>query len=45
MIILAPTPLLAATFIVFGEVVRQLGTAYARLKPRLCESLLFTVAL
>ncbi|KAF5383243.1 hypothetical protein D9615_004860 [Tricholomella constricta] len=32
--ILAPTPLVAANFIILGRIVRKLGTAYSRLPPR-----------
>ncbi|KAJ7136413.1 RTA1 like protein-domain-containing protein [Mycena crocata] len=33
-IIIAPTPLLAATFIIFSRVVQQLGTSYSWLTPK-----------
>ncbi|KAJ6472910.1 RTA1-like protein [Mycena vitilis] len=33
--IIAPTPLLAATFMIFARIVEQLGTSYSRLTPRL----------
>ncbi|RDB15560.1 Uncharacterized protein C17G6.02c [Hypsizygus marmoreus] len=32
--ILAPTPLLAANFVILGRVIRRLGTYYSRLPPR-----------
>ncbi|KAJ2935028.1 hypothetical protein H1R20_g2081, partial [Candolleomyces eurysporus] len=32
--ILAPTPLLAATFVIFGEIIRRTGQIYSRLSPR-----------
>ncbi|KAJ7076668.1 RTA1-like protein [Mycena belliarum] len=32
--IIAPTPLLAATFIIFSRVVKQLGTSYSMLTPK-----------
>ncbi|RDB18398.1 Uncharacterized protein C17G6.02c [Hypsizygus marmoreus] len=32
--ILAPTPLLAANFVILGRVIRRLGTSYSRLPPR-----------
>ncbi|KAJ7660125.1 RTA1 like protein-domain-containing protein [Mycena polygramma] len=32
---IAPTPLLAATFILFARIVEHLGTSYSRLTPRL----------
>ncbi|KAJ2915434.1 hypothetical protein MD484_g4984, partial [Candolleomyces efflorescens] len=32
--ILAPTPLLAATFVIFGEIIRRIGQVYSRLSPR-----------
>lgn len=34
----APTPLIAAYFIIFAEIIRRLGPCYSRLKPRMCES-------
>ncbi|KAF9237338.1 RTA1 like protein-domain-containing protein, partial [Melanogaster broomeanus] len=33
--ILAPTPLVAANFIIFGKIITQLGTQYSRLSPKL----------
>jgi hypothetical protein len=38
--ILAPTPMLAANFILLGHIVPRLGTSYSRIAPRLCELLL-----
>ncbi|RXW22085.1 hypothetical protein EST38_g3773 [Candolleomyces aberdarensis] len=32
--IIAPTPLLAATFVIFGEIIRRTGQIYSRLSPR-----------
>ncbi|RDB18400.1 Uncharacterized protein C17G6.02c [Hypsizygus marmoreus] len=32
--ILAPTPLLAANFVILGRIIRRLGTSYSRLPPR-----------
>ncbi|KAF6748222.1 RTA1-like protein [Ephemerocybe angulata] len=32
--ILAPTPLIAATFVLFGRIINRLGTSYSRLTPR-----------
>ncbi|KAJ2915435.1 hypothetical protein MD484_g4983, partial [Candolleomyces efflorescens] len=32
--IIAPTPLLAATFVIFGEIIRRIGQTYSRLSPR-----------
>ncbi|KJA24390.1 hypothetical protein HYPSUDRAFT_162133 [Hypholoma sublateritium FD-334 SS-4] len=34
LLVLAPTPLLAANFVIFGRLIRQLGQSYSRLKPR-----------
>ncbi|KAJ2915882.1 hypothetical protein MD484_g4518, partial [Candolleomyces efflorescens] len=31
--IVAPTPLLAATFVIFGEIIKRLGSIYSRLTP------------
>lgn len=39
LLVLAPTPLLAANFVIFGRLIRRLGQSYSRLKPRRCESL------
>ncbi|KAJ4488398.1 RTA1-domain-containing protein [Lentinula aciculospora] len=33
--ILGPTPLIAATFVILGRVIEQLGTSYSRLSPRM----------
>jgi hypothetical protein len=35
----APTPLVAAYFIILAEIIRRLGPCYSRLKPRMCELL------
>ncbi|KAJ3510372.1 hypothetical protein NLJ89_g4716 [Agrocybe chaxingu] len=32
--VLGPTPLLAANFVIFGRITRQLGPAYSRIRPR-----------
>ena len=32
--IIAPTPLLAANFVMMGRLVRRLGPSYSRLSPR-----------
>ncbi|KAH8108533.1 RTA1-domain-containing protein [Phellopilus nigrolimitatus] len=32
--IIAPTPLVAANFVILGHLIQQLGTQYSRLKPR-----------
>ena len=37
MLIVAPTPLLAANFVMMGRIVRRLGVKYSRLSPRLCS--------
>ncbi|TFK26843.1 RTA1-domain-containing protein [Coprinopsis marcescibilis] len=34
-LITAPTPLLAANFVIFGRIIRALGTNYSRLRPRM----------
>ena len=34
---LAPTPLLAANFMIFGEVIKRLGISNSRLTPRWCK--------
>ncbi|KAF9479963.1 RTA1-domain-containing protein [Pholiota conissans] len=39
--IVAPTPLLAANFVIFGRIVRVLGQRYSRLRPRL-YTIIFT---
>jgi hypothetical protein len=38
--IIAPTPLLAATFVIFGEIIRRIGQIYSRLSPRNCPCFL-----
>lgn len=35
----APTPLVAAYFIILAEIIRRLGPCYSRLKPKMCKSL------
>ena len=35
-LVLAPTPLVAALFVGFGKIVDRLGAQYSRLKPKLC---------
>jgi hypothetical protein len=35
--IVAPTPLVAANFIILGRITRRLGPQFCRLSPRLCE--------
>lgn len=35
-LVLAPTPLLAGIFVIFGRVIQQLGYRYSRLSPRTC---------
>ncbi|KIM41149.1 hypothetical protein M413DRAFT_72715, partial [Hebeloma cylindrosporum] len=40
---LAPTPLLAANFMIFGEVIKRLGISYSRLTPR-WYTVLFTTS-
>jgi RTA1 like protein len=37
-LVLAPTPLVAANFILLGCVIHRLGPQYSRLTPRRCES-------
>lgn len=34
--ILAPTPLVAANFVILGKVILSLGPAYSRLSPKWC---------
>ncbi|KAJ3815734.1 RTA1 like protein-domain-containing protein [Lentinula aff. lateritia] len=36
--ILGPTPLIAATFVILGTVIEQLGSSYSRLSPRMCHA-------
>ncbi|KAF9045120.1 RTA1 like protein-domain-containing protein [Panaeolus papilionaceus] len=40
--IIGPTPLLAANFIVLGEIIKYLGPAYSRLSPRMYSILFCT---
>ncbi|KAF5346331.1 hypothetical protein D9758_011528 [Tetrapyrgos nigripes] len=40
--IIAPTPLLAANFVMFGRIIRRLGTTYSRLRPRLYTKIFFS---
>ncbi|KAJ3558818.1 hypothetical protein NM688_g698 [Phlebia brevispora] len=40
--ILAPTPLLAAIFIIFGRITQRLGARYSRLSPRLYSRIFLT---
>lgn len=40
--IIAPTPFLAAIFILFAALSQKLGPGYGRLTPRWCKSLYFT---
>jgi hypothetical protein len=35
--IIAPTPLIAANFILLGQVITIIGPQFSRLPPRLCE--------
>lgn len=37
--IIAPTPLVAANFIILGKVIDKLGRQYSRLKPMWCKLL------
>ena len=37
-LIIAPTPLVAANFILLGRFIRRLGPQYSRLTPKLCKS-------
>lgn len=43
--IIAPTPLLAAYFIIVGRLIVLLGPQYSRLKPSLCKGTLFLSSL
>jgi hypothetical protein len=36
----APTPLVAAYFIILAEIIRRLGPCYSRLRPKMCKSLM-----
>lgn len=38
MTIIAPTPLVAANFVILGRIIGILGTQYSRLGPKLCMS-------
>jgi hypothetical protein len=38
--ILAPTPLVAANFIILGKIIARLGPQYSRLSPKLCQLVL-----
>jgi hypothetical protein len=35
----APTPLVAAYFIILAEIIRRLGPCYSRLRPKMCKSI------
>ncbi|TFK26903.1 RTA1-domain-containing protein [Coprinopsis marcescibilis] len=35
LLILGPTPLLAANFVIFGRIIRRLGQRYSRMRPRM----------
>jgi hypothetical protein len=37
-LVIAPTPLVAANFILLGRIIRRLGPQYSRLTPRRCKS-------
>jgi RTA1 like protein len=37
-LVVAPTLLIAANFILLARVIRRLGPQYSRLTPKLCES-------
>ncbi len=37
-LVVAPTPLVAANFILLGRIIRRLGPQYSRLTPRRCKS-------
>jgi hypothetical protein len=44
-LVVAPTLLVAANFILLGRVIRRLGPQYSRLTPKLCEShILFSLS-
>ena len=36
-LVVAPTPLVAANFILLGRFIRRLGPQYSRLTPKRCE--------
>ncbi|KAF8161694.1 RTA1-like protein [Crassisporium funariophilum] len=40
--IMAPTPLLAASFIIFGTIIKRLGPSYSRLSPKWCPGILIS---
>ncbi|KAJ4501828.1 RTA1 like protein-domain-containing protein [Lentinula lateritia] len=40
--ILGPTPLIAATFVILGTVIEQLGSSYSRLSPRMYTVFFFS---
>lgn len=40
--IIAPTPLVAANFVILGQLITRLGPKYSRLSPRWCMSLFFS---
>lgn len=35
--IIAPTPLVAANFVILGELIRRMGPQYSRLSPMWCK--------
>lgn len=37
-LVVAPTPFVAANFILLGRIIRRLGPQYSRLTPTLCKS-------
>jgi RTA1 like protein len=37
-LVIAPTHLVAANFILLGRIIRRLGPQYSRLTPRRCKS-------
>jgi hypothetical protein len=39
--IIAPTPLVAANFIILGKIIRRLGPQYSRLSPKWCKAVQF----
>ncbi|EAU82398.1 hypothetical protein CC1G_06708 [Coprinopsis cinerea okayama7 len=41
--VLGPTPLLAANFVIFGRIIRVLGTDYSRLSPRWYTGIFCTI--
>ncbi|KAH9479751.1 hypothetical protein JR316_0008346 [Psilocybe cubensis] len=36
-LVFAPTPLLAATFVIFGQIIKRLGPSFSRLQPKRCK--------